>query len=173
MSSQLARAVRNAAARPEVLSAVGDVYADVQKAIAERKPVCNMSGKCCKFEEYGHRLYVSTLEMAAFLDGMKNEGRRLKDDEGDGKPTPFSSLRLHPSSLPSNTGCPYQLAGLCSVHAIRPFGCRMFFCDPTATGWQQEMYEQFHARLKSMHDQLEVEYFYVEWRAGLRELGLT
>jgi len=59
------------------------------------------------------------------------------------------------------------------VHAIRPFGCRMFFCDATSTAWQNEAYEQFHARLKRLHEELGVPYFYVEWRQALGALGLS
>ncbi|MGH7214404.1 MAG: hypothetical protein ACREIT_06545, partial [Tepidisphaeraceae bacterium] len=70
------------------------------------------------------------------------------------------------------SGCPFQLDKLCTVHAIRPFGCRIFFCDSTATQWQQEQYERFHAELKRLHEQLDVPYFYVEWRQALRALGV-
>ena len=145
----LFRAVSEASNRPEVISAVEAVYADIAKAIAERKPVCEMSGRCCKFEEYGHRLYVSTLELASFYAGAP------KAADWDG------------------TGCPFQRGKLCTVHTIRPFGCRMYFCDPTAQGWQQGMYEQFHGRLKQLHEDLGVPYFYVEWRGALKELGLV
>lgn len=75
-----------------------------------------------------------------------------------------------PVSAPSTRGCPFQLANLCSVHTIRPFGCRVFFCDQTATDWQQRQYEYFHAELKRLHERLEVPYFYLEWRQVLRAL---
>lgn len=169
MSSALANAVRNAAGREEVLSAVAGVYADVKKSIDTRKPICDMSGKCCKFEAYGHRLFVSTLELAAFVAGRGKgnvEPRTMNENQKSA-----SSLVVHRSSSPGD--CPFQVDNLCTVHAIRPFGCRMFFCDPTATDWQQAAYEQFHARLKSLHDELGVDYFYVEWRAALKELGLN
>jgi hypothetical protein len=52
------------------------------------------------------------------------------------------------------TGCPFQVAKLCGVHAIRPFGCRMFFCDPASTQWQNDAYERYHARLKQLHETL-------------------
>ena len=71
------------------------------------------------------------------------------------------------------TGCPFQQNKLCSVHGIRPFGCRIFFCDPTATDWQNAQYERFHADLKRLHEQLGVPYQYVEWRQALSALGLT
>jgi Fe-S-cluster containining protein len=64
-------------------------------------------------------------------------------------------------------GCPFQVGKLCGVHAVRPFGCRVFFCDPSSTRWLQEAYERFHERLKRLHDELGVAYFYVEWRQAL------
>src|SRR5688572_7737954 len=116
-----------------------------------------MSGRCCRFEEYGHRLYVSTIELAAFLHATQQAGQSAQIaaamENWDG------------------AGCPFQVGKLCGVHALRPFGCRIFFCDPTATQWQNEQYEQFHARLKRLHDDLNVPYFYVEWRQALRALS--
>jgi len=67
-------------------------------------------------------------------------------------------------------GCPFQVAKMCGVHAIRPFGCRVFFCDETSTQWQNEAYETFHQRLKKLHEELDVPYFYVEWREALRSV---
>jgi hypothetical protein len=49
----------------------------------------------------------------------------------------------------------------------------MFFCDATSTEWQNETYEHFHARLKRLHEELEVPYFYVEWRRAIEALGLS
>jgi Fe-S-cluster containining protein len=151
MTEGLKQAVEEAAKRAEVITSVAAVYDAVADESASRRPLCEMSGRCCRFEEFGHRLYVTTIELAAFLAGI---GAR-REMSWDG------------------TGCPFQSAKLCTVHAIRPFGCRMFFCDPTSTQWQNDAYERFHARLKSLHEQLSVPYFYVEWRQALRELGLA
>jgi Fe-S-cluster containining protein len=145
----LKAAVASAAAREDVRAAVADVYARLQGEIDARKPVCQTSGRCCRFDEFGHRLYVTTMELAAFVSQLDREAER---------------------SVTSD--CPFQIAGLCSVHAIRPFGCRIFFCDSTAEQWQNEQYEGFHGELKRLHEQLGVEYAYVEWRAALRELDL-
>jgi hypothetical protein len=86
----------------------------------------------------------------------------------------------HPAASPrrgaegwDGTGCPFQIGKLCGVHGFRPFGCRVFFCDPTATQWQQDQYERFHGELRKRHDELGIPYFYVEWRAGLRAVGLS
>lgn len=128
------------------------MYAELQGEIDARRPLCQASGRCCRFEEFGHRLYVTTVELAAFVASLPE---RVVASPWDG------------------TGCPFQLDRLCSVHAARPFGCRVFFCDATATEWQNERYERFHADLKRLHEELKVPYFYVEWRAALRALGLA
>ena len=138
--------------RPDVRDAVLRIYNDFQQQINARQPLCSASGRCCNFDRYGHRLYVTTIELATFLHQLNESGMTIPD-----------------ATDPAT--CPLQLNKLCSVHPIRPFGCRIFFCDPTATQWQNDQYEQFHARLKRLHDTLNVPYFYVEWREALRALS--
>ena len=153
--AELAEAVGAAATRQDVRQAVEAVYQDVAAAVEARRPKCVISGRCCRFEEYGHRLYVTTLELAAFVQGYEQEG--------------WDSVTNW-----DGTGCPFQVSKLCGVHSIRPFGCRIYFCDATSTQWQQEAYERFHGRLKQLHESLGVPYFYVEWRAALRAvLGVS
>jgi Fe-S-cluster containining protein len=142
-------AIHSAAHRDDVRASIITLYQDVQKQIDQRRPLCILSGRCCHFEDFGHNLYVTTLELAKFLHDLRQ--------------LPSSP----PPILPTSTGCPFQLNKLCSVHSIRPFGCRIFFCDSTATEWQQEQYQIFHNRLRQLHDQLEVPYFYLEWRQAL------
>ncbi len=140
----LADAVALAAADPDAVAAIAAVYADLQSAVDARKPACSASGSCCHFDDYGHRLYVTTLELAAFVAGLK--------------------------VAPSNTdpgGCPFQRDRLCDAHSGRPFGCRIYYCDPTAQLWQRDQYELFHARIKALHESTRTPYFYVEWRAAL------
>ena len=143
------RAVRQAA-RVDVRAPVENVYLALQDAIDLRKPICSASGRCCRFEEYGHRLFVTTMEMAAFIAQID---RPLVPVEWSGM------------------GCPFQLKGLCDVHRIRPFGCRVFFCDETSVKWQAEQYERLHRELKRLHEELCVPYFYVEWRAALAAMN--
>lgn len=136
-------AVATARQVPGLVDRVQALYADVQAAIAARRPRCDVSGRCCQFEKFGHLLFVSTIELAAFA-------------------------QTRPANAnPDGDGCRYQVGGLCTAHPVRPFGCRIFFCDPTAEEWQQEQYEHFHTRLKQLHDELAVPYLYVEWRQGL------
>ena len=39
------------------------VYEELDREVARRGPVCQLSGRCCRFEEYGHTLFVSTAEV--------------------------------------------------------------------------------------------------------------
>jgi Fe-S-cluster containining protein len=147
-----AQQIREAALRPEVRMAVEDLYAEVAGEIDRRRPVCKSSGRCCRFGEFGHRLYVTTMELAAFVHLLGGAA---------------------PAGEQGGQVCPFQVDGLCSVHAIRPFGCRIFFCDPTAGNWQREQYERFHARLRTLHEQLNVPYRYGEWLSALELFGLN
>jgi Fe-S-cluster containining protein len=145
-----------AADRMEVRQAVSELYAQVQREVDQRRPRCDMSGRCCKFEDFGHRMYITTIELAVFLCDLQKR---------------FSPDQLHQNFTTWNgTGCPFQSGKLCGVHQFRPFGCRIFFCDPTSTRWQQEQYELFHAKLKVLHGTFGVPYAYVEWRNALQLL---
>jgi Fe-S-cluster containining protein len=154
MTDELRRAIVAAGQRAEVRAAVAAIYAELGEAIAQRRPLCSMSGRCCRFEAYGHRLFVTTIELGTFI----HELRRME---------PPAKL-LEAIGRWDGTGCPFQVAKLCGVHGIRPLGCRMFFCDPGSTQWQNEQYERFHGRIRQLHDELGVPYAYMEWREALK-----
>jgi Fe-S-cluster containining protein len=154
----LLQIVSATAVRPEVRRAVARLYGQIQEATDQRRPRCVMSGRCCRFEEYGHRLFVTTMELACFHHEL--QAMRAGDSS-------------HRRSSWDGSGCPFQRSKLCSVHAIRPMGCRLFFCDATAEQWQQALYEQCHGELRRLHDELQVPYRYMEWRTALREIGMV
>jgi Fe-S-cluster containining protein len=161
-------AVASAAQRPDVRAAIADIYASLQQEIDLRRPLCTSSGRCCHFETFGHRLYVTTMELAAFSHALQH----APADREAVVPLSGRSLPILKFTAGTSTpGCPFQLNELCSVHIIRPFGCRIFFCDESSTDWQHAQYERFHGELKRLHVQLNVPYFYVEWRQALAALG--
>jgi Fe-S-cluster containining protein len=139
-----------AARQPEVVAALESVYAYIAAQVESRRPVCEQSGRCCRFEEHGHRLYVTGLEAACTLAQL---GRTLGRDE----------LAL----AKARGGCPFQIDNLCSVHAIRPLGCRVYYCDPTAQQWQEELSERALAEVRRIHERYVIPYRYGEWRAIL------
>jgi len=144
---------RDAARRAAVDTDLRRVYQHLADAIAERRPTCWLSGACCKFDTYGHRLYVTALEVAWLIDQLDAAARQ----------------RLAGAALPRLDGCPFQAEKLCTVHDVRPLGCRIFFCDASAQSWQGEVYEAALNDLRLLHERHDIEYAYMEWRAALDE----
>jgi Fe-S-cluster containining protein len=101
--------------------------------------------------------------------------KKEEEEAGAKLPLPLfssanSKLETRNSKLPAS--CVYQIDKLCSIHTIRPMGCRVFFCQEGTSEWQHELYESFLTRLRTLHDELKIPYRYMEWRAGLRDARL-
>ena len=56
-----------ASRRSEVIAAMEAFYAEADRLIAARGPTCWNRGLCCRFGEYGHRLYVTAMEVAYYV----------------------------------------------------------------------------------------------------------
>lgn len=123
-------------------------YAATDAAIAAHRPVCINRGACCKFGQFGHKLYVTQPELMYFRAGQQPAGLRPVESED---------------------ACPYQVAGQCTAREHRPLGCRVFFCDPAAKAWQPDVYEQGLAELKRIGAEFQIPYQYGEWLGMLRE----
>lgn len=141
--------IRAAARDGRFLSAVEALYAGLDARIGARRPVCVNRGDCCRFGSFGHRLFVTPVELAYFLA------------QSDG---PVSHVA-------AADACPYQRAGRCTARAARPMGCRVFFCESAAQGWQPGETEATLGRIKALHQRFDLPYVYVEWLTALRELG--
>ncbi len=151
MSGSLSEAILPHVDRDDLPLCMGKFYTYVDETVAEHLPVCRNRGVCCRFESFGHRLYVTTAELAYFVWGRRDDWR-TPGARGDGG------------------ACPYQIGGLCTARQHRPLGCRIFFCDPTSQDWQPEAYEHHLARLKRIEADLGMDYRYMEWLSALREL---
>jgi hypothetical protein len=101
------------------------VYARVDAAIAAARPRCDASGRCCRFTEYGHTLFLSQFEAEILLESA-------------------------PAFTPpvSRDSCPFQVNGLCTARAERPLGCRIYFCDPDFATAMTEITESAVRELK-------------------------
>lgn len=144
-----------AAADGVVCAGLEAVYGRVNSAIAARGPMCWASGRCCNFEKTGHRLYVTGLEAAYTLTHLPPEIRIDLASVGEAR---------------ARGGCPFQSANLCTVHTIKPLGCRVYFCDRSAQAWQQDLSERMLGEIRALHEQFEVQYRYAEWRSLLEAI---
>jgi hypothetical protein len=106
-----------------------EVYAKADAAVAAAGPRCDASGKCCRFTEYGHTLFISQFEAEILLETAP----------------PYSSPV-------TRDNCPFQIDGLCTARESRPLGCRIYFCDPTYEPRMVEIIEESIAQLKSIAD---------------------
>jgi len=114
----------------ELRECIADVYAEVDAAVAAAGPRCDASGRCCRFEEYGHTLFISQFEADILLETAP------------------------PYSKPvSRAGCPFQIDNLCTAREARPLGCRIYFCDPSYQERQVEITEAAIAKLKRLADE--------------------
>jgi hypothetical protein len=140
MSTAEPESERSVAVNDSILDAeLRSIYDDVNAEVARAGPVCELSGRCCRFQEYGHTLFVSTAE--------------------------FSYLVRHapPPVRPVDSGetCPWQdAAGRCQARDARPLGCRVYFCDPAYQETAPVLSEQFIARLKRYAERHDLEWNY-------------
>ena len=161
-----ARAWLAAARDPAIALELEAVYEYIAAAVESRGPACWASGRCCNFEAAGHRLYVTGLEAAYTVLHQK------RDCEGASLLAPAPLLTpLTLASAITRGGCPFQSANLCSVHTIKPLGCRVYFCDRSAQAWQQDLSERALAQVRAIHDRHNLDYRYGEWRAMLAMLA--
>lgn len=149
---------------PEVRSRVLEVYAGVDAAVAAAKPRCDASGRCCRFTEYGHTLFLSQFEADILLETAPAYSKPVSRDF-----------------------CPFQVNGLCTARDSRPLGCRIYFCDPAFQEPQHAITEAAVAQLKVIADEFGTGWNYAplhamlnaaerpeakprEWRIGLSVL---
>lgn len=164
------------------------VYAEAAAAIAARGPSCWASGRCCNFDQAGHRLYVTGLEAAyCIIRAADTEWARAGERARQGRPgveitIDGRAVAIEPAptaggmladldAARARGGCPFQVGNLCGVHAHKPLGCRVYFCDRSAEQWQQELSERLLADIRAIHDRHQIDYRYGEWRAMLGEFG--
>jgi hypothetical protein len=113
-------------------AALGQLYKELDQAVSSLSPVCSLSGRCCRFGEYGHTLFVSAPEALLLVADAPPPSRAL--DAGE--------------------SCPWQDAhGRCTAREARPLGCRVFFCDPTYEEHAPSLSELFLNRLKRLADE--------------------
>jgi Fe-S-cluster containining protein len=113
------------------------LYEELARDIAAAAPVCDLSGRCCRFREYGHTLFLSRPEAELLLQ------------EG-----------LPAGSVINDASCPFQINGLCTARERRPLGCRIYYCDPRYADTGTELSEEYIGRLKQMHEAAEQDWEY-------------
>ena len=115
---------------PEMRDRVLSLYAEVDAAVAQAGPRCDASGRCCRFKEYGHTLFISNLEAAVLLADAPPYSKPVSGDF-----------------------CPFQVENLCTAREPRPLGCRVYFCDPDYQATGKAITETYLRRLKALAEE--------------------
>lgn len=131
---------------PILRAAVDAVYAEVDAAVARAQPRCEASGRCCRFTEYGHTLFLSHFEAEILL----------------------ATAPAYPQPV-SRDGCPFQVNNLCTARQERPLGCRIYFCDPAYEGVGEAITEAALTRLKRLADTHDTGWRYAPLHVFLNE----
>ena len=122
------------------------IYADLQRELDELRPLCRLSGRCCRFGQSGQQLWTTRLELEFLLE---HQGTPQEVQDGV---------------------CPYLSDGLCGVRDHRMLGCRVFFCDETYQSTMGPLYEKYHRRVRDLHSRFEIPYEYREFMGEITRI---
>ncbi len=114
-----------------------ELYQEVDREVAAAGPVCVASGRCCRFKEYGHVLYLTNLEAEVLLHDAPAYDRPVTADF-----------------------CPFQKGNLCTAREPRPLACRVYYCDPSYQETGNRITETYLRRLKELAQTNGVAYLY-------------
>ena len=125
--------------KAELIDAVARVYEWIDRQPVEKSKPCRICGKCCDFDGFDHRLFITAPELIYFEAALK--GRTLK---------------------PMTTGiCPYNAGGKCSVYPHRFAACRIFSCTGD-TDCQSRITESAIKKFKQICQRFDIPYRYID-----------
>lgn len=126
-----------------ITNSVTRIYSWLDGELDEQQ-TCQACGKCCDFESFGHKLFVTTPEIICFM------------------------TKITPENLKPMTGgiCPYNSDGKCTVYEDRFAACRIFNCK-TDTEMQSAITEEALQELKNLCESYEIPYRYVDLKTAL------
>ena len=125
---------------------IKEIYKELEAELANINPGCNACGTCCHFDEFGHVLYTSTIEIDYIRENVEI-----------------------PDFDPDKNVCPFLVNNECSIRDHRALGCRVFFCNPNYKEILQEIYEKYYTMIKDLADDNDVEWHYAPMLKMLRE----
>jgi Fe-S-cluster containining protein len=123
------------------------IYDALDAEVAGLSPVCSLSGRCCRFQQYDHTLFLSGPEFALLLAEAQTPSRALDD----------------------GMTCPWQDArGRCTARQARPLGCRVYFCDPAYEPLAPGLSETYLRRIKQLSEDQDLPWDYAPLHQHLR-----
>jgi len=131
----------------QVVERVAEIYNWLDSQSRRHRPItgtCDVCGKCCDFEKYDHRLFVTTPEIMYLAANIGEENIK-----------PMASAR-----------CPYNTQGKCEIYKHRFASCRIFSCKGSSD-MQSRISESILMELKSICTDMEIPYRYTDLPTAL------
>jgi hypothetical protein len=133
----------------KIADAVAEVYDWIDSQAGQELTQCDVCGKCCDFEGYDHRLFVTSPELIYFA--VKLAPDKIK---------PMTTRR-----------CPYNIDGKCTAYPYRFGSCRIFFCKADKD-FQSKLAEEVLEKFKSICKEFNLPYHYTDLRAALNNASV-
>ncbi len=130
---------------------VAEIYNRLDSQIRENVELagkCEACGKCCNFDTFDHRLFVSTPELIYLT-----------------RQVPGKKLKRMPTAK-----CPYQVNDKCTIHEYRFAGCRIFCCHGDED-FQSKLSESVLTKFKAVCEKLPIPYRYTDLATALNSFS--
>jgi Fe-S-cluster containining protein len=115
------------------MAALEGLWTEWERELADEAATCRACGQCCDFPRQGHVLFATKGELDVCLDWSR---RHVACDAREYRRRLDAGL------------CPFQESARCLVHAVRPLGCRIFFCRPHDAAGLDRTAAEAHRRLQ-------------------------
>lgn len=135
----------------QLLKKVAEVYDWLDLEVQHHDDVavvCDACGKCCDFDGFDHRLFVTPPELMYLAVNLVSENV---------KPMPGSR-------------CPYNIGDKCTVYEYRFAGCRIFCCKAD-TNFQSRLSEWALKEFKSVCAEFRIPYRYEDLPTALNRFA--
>jgi len=145
--------VAGSKAKPDLLNKVAEIYDWLDGQIRLTDGLVgggDSCGRCCDFEAFDHRLFVTPPELMYLAANLGAENI---------KPMPDSR-------------CPYHLICQCTVYKYRFAGCRIFSCKGDAD-FQSGLSESVLKKFKSICTEFNIPYRYTDLATALNNYPAT
>jgi len=126
----------------KICKQVSQIYDWLDSQIKSLNAACSACGKCCNFESFGHKLFVTTPELFYFYKNID----------------PFRKM--------TGQSCPYLKNGKCDARNFRFAGCRIFFCKADSEQLNQ-LSEQAIKKFKTLCEKYDLPYRYADLPTAL------
>lgn len=142
----------NGAVNLKICNEVSQIYIWLDENLKPFNNSCSACGKCCDFDSFGHKLFVTTPELLYFRQNA------VISSEG---PLGTGAEKSIKKQI-----CPYLENDKCNARNYRFAGCRIFFCKANKD-LQNKLSEETVKKFKSLCDKFDFPYRYVDLMTAL------